>query len=111
MSRKFHFPWKLYEEEQVDKFFKNCHDYPGSLKGYRGAEDPMSQDRKENSLKAYREQLFMTKAELARKAGISPLTVDRIERGISCRLETKRKIILALGLELSEAGKIFGDDN
>ncbi len=70
----------------------------------------MGQDRKENSLKAYREQVFLSKAELARKAGISPLTIDRIERGISCRLETKRKIILALGLELSEASKIFGDD-
>ncbi len=65
---------------------------------------------KENLLKTYREQSFMTKAELARKAGISPLTIARIEKGISCRLETKRKIILALGLELSEAGKIFGDD-
>ncbi len=71
----------------------------------------MIPERKNNPLRSYREQLFMTKAELARKAGISPLTVDRIERGMSCRLETKRKIILALGLELSEAGKIFGTDN
>ncbi len=71
----------------------------------------MGQEEKKNLLKTYREQLFMTKAELARKAGISPLTVDHIERGKSCRLETKRKIILALGLELSEAGKIFGTDN
>ena len=52
----------------------------------------------------------MSKAELARKAGLSALTVDRIERGMSCRLETKRKIILALGLQLSEKGKIFGDE-
>jgi DNA-binding XRE family transcriptional regulator len=52
----------------------------------------------------------MSKAELARKAGLSALTVDRIERGMSCRLETKRKIILALGLQLSDKGKIFGDD-
>ncbi len=71
----------------------------------------MGQEEKKNSLRAYRQQLFMTKAELARKAGISPLTVDRIERGKGCRLETKRKIILALGLELSEAGKIFGTGN
>jgi DNA-binding XRE family transcriptional regulator len=62
-----------------------------------------------NSLKKYRERLLMSKAELARKAGISTLTIDRVEKGKSCRLETKRKIILALGLELSESGKIFGN--
>jgi DNA-binding XRE family transcriptional regulator len=60
-----------------------------------------------NSLKKYRERLLMSKAELARKAGISTLTIDRVEKGKSCRLETKRKIILALGLELSDRGKIF----
>jgi len=69
------------------------------------------QERKRNYLKSYREKVFISKAELARKAGISAETIDRIERGKSCRLETKRKIILALGLELSEAGEIFGDDN
>ena len=63
-----------------------------------------------NSLKRYREKLLMSKAELARKAGLSALTVDRIEKGKGCRLETKRKIILALGLQLNDRGKIFGDD-
>ena len=63
-----------------------------------------------NTLRKYREKLLMSKAELARKAGLSALTVDRIEKGKSCRLETKRKIILALGLQLADRGKIFGDD-
>ena len=49
----------------------------------------------------------MSKAELARKAGVSPLTIDRIEKGNSCRMETKRKIILALGFELSANEEIF----
>ncbi len=71
----------------------------------------MGQQEKKNLLRIHREQAFLSKAELARRAGISPLTIDRIESGKSCRLETKRKIILALGLELSEAGKIFGDDD
>jgi len=52
----------------------------------------------------------MSKAELARKAGISALTIGRVEKGKKCRLETKRKIILALGLKLSERGKIFGNE-
>ena len=60
-----------------------------------------------NHLKSYREKVFISKAELARNAGISPVTIDRIEGGKICRLETNRKIILALGLELSEACKIF----
>jgi len=63
-----------------------------------------------NAVKKLREQLLMSKAELARKAKLSPLTVDRIERGESCRLETKRKIILALGYSLSEKHKVFPEN-
>jgi len=61
----------------------------------------------QNTVKNVREKQLMSKAELARKAGVSPLTIDRIEKGKSCRMETKRKIILALGYELSEKDKIF----
>ena len=50
----------------------------------------------------------MSKAELARKAGVSPITIDRLEKGKACRMETKRKIILALGYKLSEKDKVFG---
>jgi len=60
-----------------------------------------------NTVRKTREKLLMTKAELARVAGISPLTVDRIEKGMSCRIETKRKIILAFGYDLSDKGLIF----
>ncbi len=50
----------------------------------------------------------MSKAELARKAGLSTLTIDRVESGRPCRLETKRKILLALGLKVSDKDKVFG---
>jgi len=49
----------------------------------------------------------MAKAELARKAGVSESTVDRIEAGHDCRMETKRKILIALGLSIQESGKLF----
>ncbi len=49
----------------------------------------------------------MSKAELARKADVSPLTITRIERGYPCRMETMRKIILALGYNLSDKVKVF----
>lgn len=62
-----------------------------------------------NNLKKIRENLLLSKSELARKAGISPLTIDRIERGYPCRVDTKRKIIQALGLKLSEKGKVFSE--
>jgi DNA-binding XRE family transcriptional regulator len=64
----------------------------------------------QNSVKKIREQLLLSKAELARKAGVSPLTIDRIEKGEDCRMETKRKIILALGYTLSDKEQIFFDD-
>ena len=60
-----------------------------------------------NTVRKIREKLLMSKAELDRNAGISPLTVDRIEKGLSCRIETKRKIILAFGYDLSDRGLIF----
>jgi len=61
----------------------------------------------ENSLKEIRESLMISKAELSRNANISALTITRIERGKPCRTETKRKIVLALGLELSDRNKVF----
>lgn len=64
----------------------------------------------QNFVKGIREERLMSKAELARKAGVSPLTIDRVEQGKSCRMETKRKIILALGYKLSEKDKIFPED-
>ena len=60
-----------------------------------------------NNVKTLRESLLMSKAELARKAGVSPLTIDRIEKGAECRMSTMRKIILALGLELADKEKVF----
>jgi len=60
-----------------------------------------------NAVRETREGLLMSKAELARKAGLSPLTVDRVERGKSCRMETKRKIILALGFDVSDKERLF----
>ncbi|HUV59707.1 MAG TPA: helix-turn-helix transcriptional regulator [Desulfatiglandales bacterium] len=63
-----------------------------------------------NSVKEIREALLISKTELARKSGLSSLTIDRIEKGDGCRMETKRKIILALGYDLSDKGNIFSED-
>ncbi len=50
---------------------------------------------------------MMSKAELARKAGLSTLTIDRVEAGRPCRLDTKRKILMALGKRISDKDEIF----
>lgn len=60
-----------------------------------------------NNVKKIREARMLSKAELARLAGISPLTLDRIEKGKQCRLATKRKILLALGLTIEQKHTLF----
>jgi ribosome-binding protein aMBF1 (putative translation factor) len=60
-----------------------------------------------NNVRKVREGLLLSKAELARRAKISVLTIDRVEKGMACRMDTKRKIILSLGLELSDRDKVF----
>jgi DNA-binding XRE family transcriptional regulator len=61
----------------------------------------------ENNVKKMREAKMLSKAELARLAGISPLTLDRIEKGKDCRMATKRKILLALGLTIEQKHTLF----
>jgi DNA-binding XRE family transcriptional regulator len=61
----------------------------------------------ENQVKLMREAKMLSKSELARLAGISPLTLDRIEKGKNCRLATKRKILLALGLSIDQKHTLF----
>ncbi|MGA7146602.1 MAG: helix-turn-helix transcriptional regulator [Desulfobacterales bacterium] len=60
-----------------------------------------------NSLKEIRKSFLISKSELARMAGLSVDTLTRIEHGKPCRIETKRKILIALGLKLSDRKKVF----
>jgi DNA-binding XRE family transcriptional regulator len=64
-------------------------------------------DFKKTRLQSLREDRLLSKAELARRAGVSVLTIDRVERGAPCRLDTKRKIILALGLKVTDKEQVF----
>jgi len=63
----------------------------------------------QNIIQKIREELLVGKAELARTAEVSPATISRIEQGKPCRMETKRKIILALGYDVSDKGMLFPD--
>ena len=61
----------------------------------------------ENSVKQFRLTMKLSKAELARRAGISPLTVERIEKGMPSQISTRRKILFALGFDPSQRHKVF----
>ena len=62
-----------------------------------------------NKLKKFREDRLMSKAELARLAGLSMLTIDSIEKGFACRIDTQRKILAALGLSVKDKNLIFDE--
>jgi len=63
-----------------------------------------------NNVRKLRQAAMMSKAELARRAGVSPLTIDRVESGCPCRMDTKRKILEALGLKPEAREQVFGPD-
>jgi DNA-binding XRE family transcriptional regulator len=67
--------------------------------------------RHKNNVRKLRMERMMSKAELARRAGLSTLTIDRVERGMACRMDTKRKILEALGLTPTDRVTVFGDDD
>jgi DNA-binding XRE family transcriptional regulator len=65
---------------------------------------------KKNRLRETRIEKMMSKAELARRANLSVLTIDRVEKGLGCRMDTKRKILEALGLSLADRVRVFGEE-
>ena len=67
--------------------------------------------RTKNNVRKLRMDRMMSKAELARRASLSTLTIDRVEKGMPCRMDTKRKILEALGLTPSDRVAVFGEDD
>ena len=63
-----------------------------------------------NNVRQMRIERMMSKAELARRANLSVLTIDRVEKGYGCRMDTKRKILEALGLGRSDRVRVFGEE-
>lgn len=73
--------------------------------------EPRPKRRKATNVRKLRLERMMSKAEMARRANLSVLTIDRIEKGYGCRMDTKRKILEALGLSLEDRVKVFGEDD
>lgn len=64
-----------------------------------------------NNVRQMRIERMMSKAELARRANLSVLTIDRVEKGYGCRMDTKRKILEALGLGRGDRVRVFGEED
>lgn len=60
-----------------------------------------------NLVRAIRERHLMTQAELARKAQVALRTIYSIEKGNSCHMNTKRKILCALDFDFSYRYLVF----
>ena len=63
-----------------------------------------------NNVKEIREAKMLGKTELAKLAGVSPLTIDRIERDMPCRIRSQRQIVMALGMKVSQRRRVFHYD-
>jgi DNA-binding XRE family transcriptional regulator len=60
-----------------------------------------------NRVRELREHKLMTQAQLARKAHVALRTIHSVEKGMNCRMDTKRKILLALGLRFEDRDLVF----
>ncbi len=83
---------------------------PKAKSGAAGKKSSRSKARagtEPNNVRKLRQAAMMSKAELARRAGVSPLTIDRVEAGCPCRMDTKRKILEALGLSPSARAEVW----
>ena len=76
----------------------------------RASRPPKGAGTHPNNVRRLRIERMMSKAELARRANVSVLTIDRVEKGFGCRMHTKRKILEALGLTLTDRVRVFGED-
>ncbi len=65
--------------------------------------------RKLNRVRELRENKLMTQAQLARKARVALRTIHSVEKGMNCRMDTKRKSLLALGLSFEDKSQVFLD--
>ncbi|HIF96792.1 MAG TPA: XRE family transcriptional regulator [Myxococcales bacterium] len=63
--------------------------------------------KKANRVREIREHKLMTQSQLARKARIALRTIHSVEKGLNCRMDTKRKILLALGLRFEDKDLVF----
>jgi len=64
-------------------------------------------DRIKNRVREIRKNRLMTQSQLADRASLARRTIHSVEKGASCRLDTKRKILMGLGLTFDDRDIVF----
>jgi DNA-binding XRE family transcriptional regulator len=102
-------------EDEADAPGPASNEAPAAMEADFGAAEERKESGKtpkkaSNNVRRIRIERMVSKAELARRANLSVLTIDRVERGYGCRMDTKRKILEALGLSLADRVRVFGEE-
>ena len=105
------------DEKTRDVAAAASHGEPSGKAAVRSGEEPKKRAKeapksapRPNNVRKIRIETMLSKAELARRANVSVLTIDRVEKGFGCRVDTKRKILEALGLSLADRVRVFGEE-
>jgi len=64
-----------------------------------------------NRVRELRENRLMTQAQLARRAKVALRTIHSVEKGMNCRMDTKRRVLLALGMRFEDKDYVFPPTN
>ncbi len=60
-----------------------------------------------NRVRELRENRLMTQVQLAKKAKVAVRTIQSVEKGMDCRMVTKRKLLFAFDLSLDQMSQLF----
>jgi len=60
-----------------------------------------------NRVRELRENRLMTQVQLAKKAKVAVRTIQSVEKGMDCRMVTKRKLLFAFDLSLDQMSQVF----
>lgn len=62
----------------------------------------MAENIRKNRVKKYREEIPLSISELARKAGLTPQTIAKMEKGLPTRKNSQLKVAKALNKKYNE---------
>lgn len=72
------------------------------IKNNEGNIYDMIENTRKNSVKKYREEIPLSISELARKAGLTPQTIAKMEKGLPTRKNSQLKVAKALNKKYNE---------
>ena len=79
------------------------------MEQYSGIQEQHRSERRRNRVRELREARLRTQAQLAKKAKVALRTIHSVEKGMNCRMDTKRKVLFALGLCFEDKDQVFLD--